>query len=139
MIKNTMENRRKFSSDAIAFMAIALLYLLFHLAGIGCPFRFLTGICCPGCGMTRAVTSLLSFRLSDAVYYHPLVLILPLVVLVFLMRKRMPRKAFHILVATILALFVIVFLVRMFDPNNDVVTFQLHQGFVVRAIKSIIY
>ena len=68
-----------------------------------------------------------------------LVLILPLVALVFLMRKRMPRKAFHILVATILALFVIVFLVRMFDPNNDVVTFQLHQGFVVRAIKCIIY
>ena len=138
MIRDSMEDRRKFSSDAIAFMAIALLYLLFHLAGIGCPFRFLTGICCPGCGMTRAVISLLSFRLSDAVYYHPLVLILPLVALVFLMRRRIPQNVFHILTAIILALFVIVFLVRIFDPDNDVVTFQLHQGFVVQTIKSII-
>lgn len=37
-----------------------------------CPFALVTGAACPGCGMTRAVSSLLRGDLSLALDYHPL-------------------------------------------------------------------
>lgn len=37
-----------------------------------CPFARATGHACPGCGMTRALSSLLHGRLADAWSYHPL-------------------------------------------------------------------
>ncbi len=45
------------------------------LAGVpiwGCPFSMLTGLPCPGCGMTRAVNALLHGNWSQAITYHPL-------------------------------------------------------------------
>ncbi|WP_207662140.1 DUF2752 domain-containing protein [Clostridium sp. AM58-1XD] len=39
---------------------------------IGCPIRYVTGIPCPGCGMTRAFLSLLSGHVREAFSYHPL-------------------------------------------------------------------
>jgi hypothetical protein len=37
-----------------------------------CPFALVTGVACPGCGMTRALAVLLHGRLGSAVRYHPL-------------------------------------------------------------------
>lgn len=39
-----------------------------------CPFHFLTGHDCPGCGMTRACVALFQGRWSDAWGHHPLAL-----------------------------------------------------------------
>ena len=125
-------------SDIAAFLAIVFLYLIFYFTGIGCPIRFLTGISCPGCGMTRAVISLFSHNFTDAWYFHPLVFILPFVILVFLLKERLPDKVFYAFFFFFFSAIIIVFLVRIIDPENDVVTFQLHQGFIVRAIKKII-
>jgi hypothetical protein len=49
-----------------------LLALVGFYALIGCPFRFFLGICCPGCGMTRAMLALLHGDFALASYYHPL-------------------------------------------------------------------
>lgn len=38
-----------------------------------CAFHFLTGFYCPGCGGTRAVTTLLQGKVMQSLYYHPLV------------------------------------------------------------------
>lgn len=43
------------------------------LPEIPCPFDYLLGIYCPGCGGTRAVTALAHGHLLQAVWYHPLV------------------------------------------------------------------
>ncbi|OPY01158.1 MAG: hypothetical protein A4E61_01753 [Syntrophorhabdus sp. PtaB.Bin184] len=45
-----------------------------RLAGsipVFCPFELLTGIPCPGCGMTRAVLCLIAGNPSDALLYNP--------------------------------------------------------------------
>jgi len=38
-----------------------------------CPFALLTGMACPGCGMTRAASYLVRGDFSTALTYHPLV------------------------------------------------------------------
>ncbi|MHB8111103.1 MAG: DUF2752 domain-containing protein [Syntrophorhabdaceae bacterium] len=36
-----------------------------------CPFHAVTGILCPGCGMTRAIVSLTGGNISEAFFYNP--------------------------------------------------------------------
>ena len=43
------------------------------LPEIPCPFDYMLGVYCPGCGGTRAVTALAHGHLLQAVWYHPLV------------------------------------------------------------------
>ncbi|HEX2405298.1 MAG TPA: DUF2752 domain-containing protein [Acidimicrobiia bacterium] len=38
-----------------------------------CPFALITGMACPGCGMTRAASYLVRGDVSTALGYHPLV------------------------------------------------------------------
>jgi hypothetical protein len=61
--------------------SLAMLLLVSHLppdgAGIPvCFFRAVTGLPCPGCGLTRAFSSLLQGRAEAAFAYHPFVFIL---------------------------------------------------------------
>lgn len=48
-------------------LAVMILFL-----DVGCIFRKVTGIPCPGCGMTRAHLAALGFRFQRAFHYHPL-------------------------------------------------------------------
>ncbi len=38
-----------------------------------CPIALLTGVACPGCGMTRAASALIKGDLPLALSYHPLI------------------------------------------------------------------
>ena len=53
------------------------LYLLLYVFGVGCLFRRVTGIPCPGCGMTRAWLSLLRGDLAGMLYHHPMAPAIP--------------------------------------------------------------
>ena len=53
-------------------LIIACFYILLECVGITCPIKFITGISCAGCGMSRAWISLLKLDLKNAFYYHPL-------------------------------------------------------------------
>lgn len=50
------------------------------ISGVGCIFRFTTGVPCPGCGMTRAYTELLRGEVAAALAYHPLFWTVPVAV-----------------------------------------------------------
>ena len=54
----------------LALFCVALLCIV--CLGIGCPIRSLTGIPCPGCGLTRAWKAALQLEFADAFRYHPL-------------------------------------------------------------------
>ncbi len=41
-----------------------------------CPFKYLTGVPCPGCGTTRSVISLVHGDLHRALFYNPLGLLI---------------------------------------------------------------
>lgn len=49
--------------------------------GRGCPFRGLTGIPCPGCGMSRAWLAALRLDMTAAFRYHPMFWSVPVLML----------------------------------------------------------
>ena len=95
--KLSARGKMKTRMDFVIFAAaVVALYALSHVTGIGCPIKFFTGISCGGCGMTRALAALVSLRIRDAFYYHPLVLVPPIYcVLYALEQNRKPSFQNH--------------------------------------------
>ncbi|WP_255498734.1 DUF2752 domain-containing protein [Dysgonomonas sp. ZJ709] len=65
---------------AIALTAIAIvIYFLFSPEESNifpqCPFHYLTGLDCPGCGSQRAIHNILHFRIKEAFFFNPLLVI----------------------------------------------------------------
>lgn len=72
--------KEKLVFTALYIIIVALLYNL----GVGCFFRVRLGFACPGCGMTRAVLSILKLDFSGAFREHPMVFSMPILYLYFL-------------------------------------------------------
>lgn len=70
---------------------LLFVFLMYNL-GVRCLFRMGLGIPCPGCGMTRALVSLLRLDLPGAFDYHPMVFFLPLMYIYFLYDGRLFGK-----------------------------------------------
>lgn len=55
----------------------SLSYLVLRLLDTTCIFIYLFDIPCPGCGMTRALLSLLKFDIKSAFLYNPAIFFMP--------------------------------------------------------------
>lgn len=77
-------------STAVSLLLCAAAITGIFLFGGGlCVFRLVTGFPCPGCGMTRALVSLLRGDIPAALGFHPLVFTLP-VIFYLLLRNMFP-------------------------------------------------
>lgn len=56
--------------SAVKNVLILLLVIALTLIFYKCPFKMITGIDCPGCGLTRAFCCILLCDFSAAVQYH---------------------------------------------------------------------
>lgn len=110
-------------SDIAAVSVIVLFYLVLALLGIGCPIRFMTGVSCPGCGMTRAWWYALQGMFQKAWHYHPLFPVPPFVLMLYLFRERIPVRTYCAAVILTAFLFFAVWLSRLFFGDGTVVRF----------------
>ncbi|MCL2003597.1 MAG: DUF2752 domain-containing protein [Oscillospiraceae bacterium] len=96
---------------ALCLLAVAGVYAL-----IGCPFRFVLGIPCPGCGATRAWGALLRWQVPEAFRWHPLFWLTPPLILFITLKKgraaRNPRTN-TLIIAGLAALYAGVYIYRM--------------------------
>lgn len=125
-----MEHPDKHGWTALA--AIVLFYLIVESLGVTCPIRFLTGVSCAGCGMSRAWLALLRGDLAEAVRFHPLFWLPVPGAALLLFRRRIPRRVFVWGMGGVCALFLGVYLVRLLDPEDAVVVFQPSAGLLAR-------
>ena len=112
--------------------AVVVLYVILESFGVTCPIKYITGISCAGCGMSRAWISLLHFNIHDAFMYHPLFFLPPIVVIVMLLKSKINIKFYKIAGA-----FVIVYLYRMFIGDGNVVVFEPQNNIVFRIIRKL--
>lgn len=118
--------------------------LLMHFSGIGCPIRWLTGIPCAGCGMSRAAFALAHGHIREAVRLHPLVFLLPPGALFCaayaFMPEKFPKRAVNIALWGTAALFVIVYTVRILH-HDPVLYINLSEGMLwklTREVKNVL-
>lgn len=72
MICNKTDEIRARRRDLLKYLFWFLFFAAIVLLFYKCPFKLLTGIDCPGCGLTRAFGCILLFDIPAAVRYHPL-------------------------------------------------------------------
>lgn len=117
-------------------ISIVLLYGILFSLGFTCPIKAVTGISCPGCGMTRAWISLIKPNPRMAFYYHPLFPIPAIVFLGYIFRKKLPHKLKKIGIIIIICLFFAVYIWRMINPNDTIVVFKPTESIVYKAYQS---
>ena len=116
------------SSPWSALAAVVLFYLVIESLGVTCPIRFLTGVSCAGCGMSRAWLALLQGNLAEAARFHPLFWLPVPAAALLLFRRRLPGWVFRLSMAAVCALFLGVYLLRLLDPGDAVADFQPASG-----------
>lgn len=97
-----------------------LVNVIFHAF---CPMVIVTGLPCPGCGMTRALFYLATGRLHQSIYMNPMGIPIACIIIYFFWNRYIigkKAKGMMLLVVVSIALLLIVYVWRMycFFPNR---------------------
>lgn len=116
-------------------LAVLLIYVLCAFAlKMPCPIKYLTGISCAGCGMSRALMSALTLDFSEAFRYHPLWITVPTsAVALAVLGANGKKRASTVLLVCLAALFLITWIVRLVT-GDEIVKFDLAQGALARLL-----
>lgn len=114
---------------------IVFIYVIFDVVGIGCPIKFVTGISCLGCGMTRAWLALLKLDFSAAFYYHPLFALPPVAAIVYFLKSKINLKIYKIIMLTMAAAFITIYLYRLIFTDGDIVVFEPGNNILFRLLE----
>lgn len=117
--------------------AVVVLYVILESFGVTCPIKYITGISCAGCGMSRAWIALLHFNIHEAFMYHPLFFLPPVIVIFMLLKSKINIKFYKIFMFTMAGAFVIVYLYRMFIGTGDIVVFEPQNNILFRIIRKL--
>ena len=107
---------------------VSIIYGILQFFGITCPIKFMTGISCPSCGMTRAYLSLLRLDFKSAYYYHPLFVLPALGLIIYIFRDKFSKKFLRAIEVSFVLVFLIVYVFRMMDPKDTIVVFRPYES-----------
>ncbi|SEO26441.1 Protein of unknown function [Amphibacillus marinus] len=80
---------------------------------IPCPFYSVTGLYCPGCGITRASLAILNGDLHQAFRYNMVIfLVLPLLLINYLLEQKGHRQASKLLLTSLLVITILFGILR---------------------------
>lgn len=130
-----MKNNKFANFITLLFIiALALIFLY------ECPFNYILGISCPGCGMTRALFALLHLDFSLAFHYHPLFPIAIILVIFFILDfldiLTLNKKIKNISLFIICSLFIIVYFVRLFT-GSEIVKLDFNSSLIYKIYSAI--
>ena len=122
--------KRFIKNILVLFILIAIFYIL----DIGCIFKKLSGLSCPGCGMTRAWLSFLKGDIGKAFYYHPLFWMMIVIPAITLIRKRISDSLFKGILICCIVLLMVCYLIRLFG-GSDIVSFNPYNSLIMTTLK----
>lgn len=126
---------KKYKDIIYLVITIVFIYAVFHFVGIGCPIKFVTGISCLGCGMTRAWLSVLRLDLAAAFHYHPLFILPPVAAIVYFTKSKINLKIYKIIMLTIVIAFITIYLYRLIFTDGDIVVFEPGNNIIFRLFE----
>ena len=121
--------------EVFSLVTVAVCLILFGLL-VGCPIRLLTGVSCPGCGMTRAWRSVLTLNFPAAFHYHPLWPVPALFGIFYAFVRKDHPKAYQAFLIVSILLFVAVYVIRLTE-HGDVVTVRFQDGLIYRILSRV--
>ena len=130
--------KEKLLKDLPFIIFITIFYYVLYRLGIGCPIKFVTGISCPGCGMTRAWISVLHLDFKLAFYYHPLFFTVPFMLIAFVCKEKINEKLLKILFILIIVAYVTIYAIRLYQ-GSDIVVFKPYNNILFRLIRYLAY
>lgn len=110
---------KRLAPFGLVFLIIA--YLGDPLKGpiVPCIFNKITGLYCPGCGMTRAINSLMHFKLVEAIKYNLLSILIPVFLGIYLLLEyRQAKKLSKIIIYLMISISIIYGFIRNFSLFN---------------------
>lgn len=131
--------KKRIKEAAAGIAAVSVMYLFFHIIGIGCPIRWFTGIPCAGCGMTRAYAALLAGDIAKAFAYHPLFWTVPAVAGVWLLcrMRALSEGVFKKILYGTAVLFLVVYVYRLCSPNDTVISPHISKGVFYTLLRAV--
>ena len=127
-----MDKVKKHSNKVLAGIIACSLSIVYAI--YGCPIKYITGISCMGCGMTRAFLAAGKMHFVEAYHYHPL---WPLVIVwipLYIFRKKINKNLFNVLIGITVIAFVVVYLYRMFYVHDNVVVCEPSKSIFAKFI-----
>ena len=129
----------KHKSGLLCLLALGLICLLRFAFSLPCPVHYITGISCPGCGMTRALWHLAQLDVATALRYHPLCVALPPFVLLWILtRVKGYKRGEIILLSVAVTLLIGVYLYRLATGAGNVPVFAPREGLIGRAVTTLL-
>jgi len=126
-------DKKKLKEYSTLAFTVLLVIALMYVSGIGCPIRYMTGIPCPGCGMSRACVSLILLDFEQALRYHPMVYAMPIFVVLYIWARHKGKSGNAILWIAC-ALFIITYLIRILIFKDAVLEIDIRDGRIWRTI-----
>ena len=113
-----MKSINKTTIEKLIILAFILLLAILVLSkAYRCPFRMITGIPCPCCGITRAIIASIHGDFAKSFYYHPLWWLIAInflaVILSELKLIKLPRRLANAFLSISAALILICYFIRL--------------------------
>ena len=129
-IKDLLQRNREALTLVLCLGLYCVIAMVLHLP---CPILWITGVSCPGCGITRACLFLVQLNIGAAVYYNPAVFAVILaVVLLCISKKKKTKNAILLVTALVM---IAVYLDRMLVIHAPVLQFDPANGAVGRLLR----
>lgn len=129
-----IDNRKKIKELIILFVVLGAVFAALSLTGYGCIIKRITGVSCPGCGMSRAWLALLRLDFKKAFYYHPLFIVPVIWLIMFIFKNHINEKNYNRILYVTILLFFVVYLVRMNGNYKDIVVFKPKEGQIYKLL-----
>ena len=124
---------KKIYKPLIVISVVILIYAILQIIGITCPIKYIFGVSCPGCGMTRAVISAVTFKFERAFFFHPLWFAMPVFLALYLYaRIKNKTKLEKIVVCTFVISILSVYVVRAIFFQSEIVCFSWKNGLIYK-------
>lgn len=128
-------NKRK--TTLLIYLTLFIILILSILKLYVCPIKYLFGLSCPTCGMTRALINAFQFNFKEAFYYHlfwPFLLIGFIVHILYTFNIiKINKKYIYICLYILCFLNLIYYFYRLFN-GSDVVYFDFSESLLYKIL-----